>query len=209
MGKSVRKPLESDIQSNGGPSGRPMLQNSPIQRRGSGQLLGQKAIRAPPVQEPPPSSAGSALVVAQPRMRSVSPSLSRPTTRSSTSETSDGQRTPGRINYQAATPGATLSSALTRPDYLSQNRAPSSSSVMSAVAAKKKPPPPPPPKRGHSLGLWVTALYNFEAQSAGDLAFKQGDKIRVIKRTESTDDWWEGELRGAKGVFPANYCQVG
>jgi hypothetical protein len=55
----------------------------------------------------------------------------------------------------------------------------------------------------------VTALYSFGGQSAGDLAFSEGDKIRVVKRTDSTDDWWEGELRGIKGAFPANYCRVG
>ncbi|KAI9884102.1 MAG: hypothetical protein M1823_004106 [Watsoniomyces obsoletus] len=207
MGKMVRKPLESDLPSNGSSySGRPMLENGPTQRRGSSPLLSQKAIKPPPVERTPSSSASSSLVVTQSR-RSVSPSVSRPGTRSTIS---DDQRTPGRDEYPTTTtPGATPSSALTRPDYFSQNRVTSSSSVMSAVAAKKKPPPPPPPKRGHSLGMWVTALYSFEGQTAGDLSFKQGDKIRVMRRTESTDDWWEGELRGAKGSFPANYCQVG
>lgn len=76
-------------------------------------------------------------------------------------------------------------------------------------AVQKKKPPPPPPKRigSQNSGLYVTALYGFEGQSDGDLSFKEGEKIRVIKKTESTDDWWEGELRGKKGSFPANYCK--
>jgi hypothetical protein len=77
-------------------------------------------------------------------------------------------------------------------------------SNVAAVAAKKKPPPPPPPKK---IGaMFVTAMYSFQGQSAGDLSFREGDKIKVLKKTASTDDWWEGELRGVKGSFPANYC---
>lgn len=77
---------------------------------------------------------------------------------------------------------------------------------MVAAAAKKKPPPPPPPRSASSHAQYVTALYDFGGQGAGDLSFKEGDRIRVIKKTDSTDDWWEGELRGIKGSFPANYC---
>lgn len=55
--------------------------------------------------------------------------------------------------------------------------------------------------------LFVTALYDFEGQSEGDLSFKEGDKIKIVEKSESTDDWWEGELRGVKGSFPANYVK--
>ncbi|SMR49121.1 unnamed protein product [Zymoseptoria tritici ST99CH_1E4] len=78
-----------------------------------------------------------------------------------------------------------------------------------AAAAKKKPPPPIPAKRLASTGAtFVTALYDFPGQSDGDLAFREGDRIRVVRRTESTDDWWEGECEGRKGQFPANYVQM-
>lgn len=78
---------------------------------------------------------------------------------------------------------------------------------MAAAAAKKKPPPPPPkPRSASSNHVFVTALYDFGGQAQGDLVFNEGDRIRVLKRTDSTDDWWEGELKGVKGTFPANYC---
>lgn len=77
-------------------------------------------------------------------------------------------------------------------------------------AVQKKKPPPPPPKRigSQNSGVFAVALFAFEGQSQGDLSFREGDQIKVIKKTESTDDWWEGELRGARGSFPANYCKL-
>lgn len=96
-----------------------------------------------------------------------------------------------------------------RGDYFSRDRNATSSSAMASAAAMKKKPPPPPPKRvPSSQGSWVTALYDFKGQGKGDLVFQEGDRIKVVKKTESTDDWWEGELKGVQGSFPANYCQT-
>ena len=65
-------------------------------------------------------------------------------------------------------------------------------------------------KRGASKqrDQYVTAIYEFAGQEQGDLSFREGDKIKVIKKTESTDDWWDGELGGVKGRFPANYVEL-
>lgn len=132
-----------------------------------------------------------------------SPSLSSPT--------SD---LPEVSPYQ--TPGSAYAPAAPRSDYFSRERQPQTSGAttptnianMAAAAAAKKKPPPPPPKMGSSNnGLYVTAIYEFGGQGPGDLAFREGDRIRVLKKTESTDDWWEGELRGIRGSFPANYCE--
>lgn len=76
------------------------------------------------------------------------------------------------------------------------------------AAGKKKPPPPPPPKKiGSFQPQYVTAMYDFDSHTAGDLSFREGDRIRVIKKTDSSQDWWEGEVNGQKGSFPANYCK--
>jgi len=83
------------------------------------------------------------------------------------------------------------------------------SSAASVVAGRKKPPPPVPTKRiASAQAQYVTALYDFEGQNAGDLFFREGDRIRVVKKTDSTDDWWDGEIQGRTGAFPANYVQV-
>lgn len=72
----------------------------------------------------------------------------------------------------------------------------------------KKRPPPPPKKKNLSQFLYAEALYDFTGESEGDLTFKEGDMIQVVKKTDSTDDWWEGRLNGVAGSFPANYCRI-
>ncbi|WFD07019.1 BAR adaptor protein Hob1 [Malassezia vespertilionis] len=49
---------------------------------------------------------------------------------------------------------------------------------------------------------YVIALYDYAAQAAGDLSFSAGDRIEVVERTPSTEDWWTGTLNGMQGVFP-------
>jgi hypothetical protein len=36
----------------------------------------------------------------------------------------------------------------------------------------------------------AVALFNFDADQPGDLGFKKGDVITVLKKTESDNDWW-------------------
>ncbi|KAK1998147.1 SH3 domain-containing protein [Colletotrichum falcatum] len=74
------------------------------------------------------------------------------------------------------------------------------------ILAKKKPPPPPPAKRLKAPEEYVIAQYDFSGGD-GDLSFREGDRIRIIKKTETDQDWWMGELGGVKGSFPANYCK--
>lgn len=52
------------------------------------------------------------------------------------------------------------------------------------------------------------ALYTFKGEQAGDLPFKKGDVIDILKKSETTDDWWTGRSNGASGIFPANYVEL-
>lgn len=129
-------------------------------------------------------------------------------------QASGGATTPS--HYQTPPSGTSPlypTTSNTGSDYFGNRRPSQASSIASSaasiVAAKKKPPPPVPAKRLPSYqAQYVTALFDFDGQNAGDLAFKEGDKIRVVKKTDSTDDWWDGELRGKTGAFPANYVQL-
>lgn len=101
-------------------------------------------------------------------------------------------------------------------DYFARDRQPSDRNISAIHSPRsftiggKKKPPPPPPKRIQSGGseIFVTAMYSFVGQEVGDLSFSEGDRIKVIKKTNSMDDWWDGELRGHRGRFPANYCEM-
>ncbi|KAL9073279.1 MAG: hypothetical protein Q9157_004810 [Trypethelium eluteriae] len=54
--------------------------------------------------------------------------------------------------------------------------------------------------------LFVRALYDYETDDHTSLSFQRGDVIQVITQLES--GWWDGVIRGIRGWFPSNYCQV-
>ncbi|CAO3597496.1 unnamed protein product [Absidia cylindrospora] len=52
------------------------------------------------------------------------------------------------------------------------------------------------------------ALFNFPGQQGGDLPFKKGDTITIVKKTDTQQDWWTGEIGTRKGIFPANFVEI-
>lgn len=56
----------------------------------------------------------------------------------------------------------------------------------------KKKPPPPPPKRAATTkpDEWVVALYPFHGEGVGDLSFQEGDRIKIVKKTDTDQDWY-------------------
>ncbi|KAI1423887.1 hypothetical protein F5Y12DRAFT_503403 [Xylaria sp. FL1777] len=110
-----------------------------------------------------------------------------------------------RSDYFDKRPPSTISTATSTPPI----RTPTSSGT-SFVTTKKKPPPPPPKRTvTKQLEEFVIAQYAFNGQGAGDLSFREGDRIKIVKKTDRLDDWWVGELGGVEGSFPANYCKAG
>jgi hypothetical protein len=204
-GKAVRLSQGSDDQRNG-------HSRLPNFRRPSSS----NSAAAAPVQQPP-TSPGRKLSVPSPVYDTKpSPVLeTKPRLNSLASSPSSSLTVPTtHLTPQTSASSPAESFVSARTDYFGRNQhAPETSGHISpgygvlAAATKKKPPPPPPKRIGSNQGLFVTALYDFGGQSAGDLAFRAGDRIRVVKKTDSTDDWWEGELRGIKGSFPANYVE--
>lgn len=49
------------------------------------------------------------------------------------------------------------------------------------------------------------ALYDYDANQSDELSIKTGDRINIYEKLG--DGWWEGELNGARGIFPSTYVQ--
>ncbi|EXJ93177.1 hypothetical protein A1O3_01734 [Capronia epimyces CBS 606.96] len=55
----------------------------------------------------------------------------------------------------------------------------------------------------------AVALFTFDPDQEGDLGFKKGDIITILKRTENKTDWWTGRTEdGRTGIFPSNYVET-
>ncbi|GAV55400.1 hypothetical protein ZYGR_0AV00310 [Zygosaccharomyces rouxii] len=54
----------------------------------------------------------------------------------------------------------------------------------------------------------AVALYTFSGEEYGDLPFRKGDVITILKKSDSQDDWWTGRVNGREGIFPANYVEL-
>lgn len=78
----------------------------------------------------------------------------------------------------------------------------------SSVLGKKAPPPPPSKPSTLKKKEIAVALYDYAAQAAGDLSFKEGDRIEIVTRTDDENDWWVGRLNGAQGNLPGNYVSL-
>lgn len=74
------------------------------------------------------------------------------------------------------------------------------------------PPPPaypsaPAAPAGPPVLCHATAMYQYNAQDAGDLALLPNDKIVVSEYMNN--EWWKGrnERSGSEGIFPASYVR--
>ncbi|CAN9501047.1 unnamed protein product [Ophioblennius macclurei] len=57
---------------------------------------------------------------------------------------------------------------------------------------------------GDASVSFAKALYDYAGQTADELSFPEGAVIRILSReTREDDGFWEGELNGVVGVFPA------
>lgn len=77
---------------------------------------------------------------------------------------------------------------------------PAANPAPAATAAASTSSPTPPPKKEIAVGL-----YTFKAEDNTELPFNKGDRITVLSKQ---GEWWEGELNGKRGMFPANYVSL-
>ncbi|XPS69574.1 protein that induces appearance of [PIN+] prion when overproduced, variant 2 [Ascochyta lentis] len=74
------------------------------------------------------------------------------------------------------------------------------------------PPPPAYPSTpslpvGPTILTYASAMYQYNAQDAGDLALMPNDKVAVTEYMNA--EWWKGknERTGQEGIFPASYVR--
>ena len=90
----------------------------------------------------------------------------------------------------------------------SRNRASTFGSQHSGSFRNDKPSRPTAPKpvfgnKKASIGPdQAIAKFTFDADQPGDLGFKKGDVITIIKRTDNETDWWTGRVGDREGIFP-------
>ncbi|KAI4122965.1 MAG: hypothetical protein LQ338_005521 [Usnochroma carphineum] len=129
-------------------------------------------------------------------------------------KSSDASSTPSRRQTldMGGSPPPAYSSTFANGD-TSIGRANSTGSAWGAAAkAKGAAPPPPKPKPSRLSGAPAVeraeALYDYEAQAAGDLSFSTGDVIEIIQKGATENEWWTGKLNGQEGQFPGNYIRM-
>lgn len=99
-------------------------------------------------------------------------------------------------SWRGAGPGDELDREFSRPSrsntYAAGDRKePLGSPTMGSAPGR---PAAPKPNFGAKQAMLkkneAVALYSFEADQPGDLGFKKGEIITVLKKTESDNDWW-------------------
>lgn len=97
-------------------------------------------------------------------------------------------------------------------DTMGRNRSHTTAYENDYVYSDRKPSRPTAPKpvfpqrTGDVSSLrkdQAIALYTFDPDQEGDLGFKKGEIITILKRTEKKDDWWTGRIGDRVGIFPA------
>lgn len=84
-------------------------------------------------------------------------------------------------------------------------------SVASSSSSLSQPPPPPlrPKPTTTAQGPTAVALYDFAGVQEGDLPFKEGDTIVILRKTDSQNDWWTGKCNGSEGsVSPLSFSSL-
>ncbi|THY78195.1 DUF500-domain-containing protein [Aureobasidium pullulans] len=59
------------------------------------------------------------------------------------------------------------------------------------------------PKPGQAI-----AKFTFDPDQPGDLGFKKGEIITIVKKTDNAADWWTGRIGSREGIFPSNYVEL-
>lgn len=94
-----------------------------------------------------------------------------------------------------------------RPAAAINNSRPMANNVGRAVPP---PPPPaqaatPPPPPAAPAKPQYKAIYPFQSQEAGEIAFEKGDLLEIVEKDEN--GWWLARKDGIEGWVPSNYLE--
>lgn len=87
-----------------------------------------------------------------------------------------------------------------KPDFGLGKTNPNNKGISSPPVSRRSPASSGAPK--------AVALYTFKGEQSGDLPFRKGDVVTILKKSDSQDDWWTGRVNGQEGIFPANYVEL-
>ena len=107
----------------------------------------------------------------------------------------------GSGNLISTSPGVSPAQS---PTHASSRNSPALDSAWGMPATSPRPSPATTPTR--SSQPCCRALYDFEAESAGELGFKEGDVIML--KSQVDENWYDGSFNGKSGYFPVNYVSI-
>lgn len=117
--------------------------------------------------------------------------------------------------YERSNNSSNNNSNYNRPDPRNEQNIRNISDSLDRTHISSSNPPPqvnklpqPPAPRVATTSPQAIALYDFAGIEKGDLSFKNGDTITIIKKTASQNDWWTGRINNIEGLFPANYVNI-
>ncbi|KAK9468924.1 hypothetical protein V1512DRAFT_68371 [Lipomyces arxii] len=114
-----------------------------------------------------------------------------------------GGSTSGRNQFESTYSDKPSRPTAPKPNYAGESRRDRDSY---AERRREREEPVSPPRRPR--GTQAVALFTFEGEQNGDLGFRKGDVITIVKKSDSKDDWWTGRKDGREGIFPANYVEL-
>jgi myosin-1 len=125
----------------------------------------------------------------------------RPTQNSTRRAAAAPRKTPANANRTAPRPVAAATTvASSRPMANNTGRAVPPPPPPPAQAATPPPPPPPAPATPQ-----YKAIYPFQSQEAGEIAFEKGDLLEIVEKDEN--GWWLARKDGIEGWVPSNYLE--
>ncbi|KAJ3043074.1 Neutrophil cytosol factor 2 [Rhizophlyctis rosea] len=108
---------------------------------------------------------------------------------------------PTRVPY----PGRYATPPLAAPTSTAPPLAESTSAPSAPPSAPTQQQPSLPLPGALTPGQWAIAIGSFKGGEAGDLVFKQGDVVQILKNVD--DNWYEGTCNGQTGIFPKNHVK--